>query len=77
MSGLTAEASVGIGADGLIFGAVVPAALADSLTVAAITLAVLRLAAFALGWYIVRTTGKTEGLLHLAELVRAIFRRKQ
>lgn len=53
-----------------------PAAFASSLTVAAIIVAVLGLAAFILGWYIVRTTGKTEGLLHLAELVRAIFRGK-
>ncbi|SDL01220.1 hypothetical protein SAMN04488074_108243 [Lentzea albidocapillata subsp. violacea] len=75
-SGHTAEASAGIGTDGLTFGVVVPAALADSLTAAAITFGILGLVALALGWYIVRKTGKTEGLLHLAELVKALFRRK-
>src|SRR3712207_4341980 len=60
LSGLTAGASVGIGADGPIFGVVVPAALAVPLIAVTVTVVVLGLAAFAIGWYIVRTTGKTE-----------------
>jgi len=75
VSGLTAEAFVGIGAYEPIFGAVMPT-LAVPLIATAATVVVLGLAALALGWYIVRTTGKTEGLLHLAELVRAILRRR-
>lgn len=52
------------------------ATLAVPLIVTAVTVAVFNLAPFALAWYIVRTTGKTEGLPHLAELMRVIFRSK-
>jgi hypothetical protein len=34
------------------------------------------LAVLTLGWYIVRKTERTEGLVHLAELVKALMRRR-
>ncbi|WP_157529716.1 hypothetical protein [Nocardia sp. NRRL S-836] len=56
-----------------------PAILANTVAVvpvlAVICLTVVALAVLILGAYIVRVTGKTEGLKHLAEIVKALLGR--
>jgi len=62
---------LGSGLDEVIFGGVLSAVL----IVVAVILSVRMFAVLALGWYIMRTTGRTDGLADLAKLVRALMRR--
>ncbi|MEU4442879.1 hypothetical protein AB0K14_28045 [Actinosynnema sp. NPDC050801] len=73
---MTAEALIGTGTDELSFGALMFAFLSDPVIVAAVVLLVTTLAVLGVAIYIVRKTGDTKGLLHLAELVRALRQRK-